>query len=437
MSQVHAGEAGPPEARPPGRRAMMRLGSIQRLVLIFAILGPGVITGVVDDDATGIAGYSLAGAQFGYALLWSLLLVTVALVVVQEISARMGAITGKGLADLIRERFGVKITLFAMVTLLVANATTTVAEFAGIAAAAELFGISRYLVVPPAALVVFGVVVFGTYRKVEIGLLIVSLVFISYLITGFVAQPHWPSVAHGTFVPTIHLTLPFLTMLIGLIGTTITPWGQFYLQSAVVDKGLSEREYKSARIDVYVGSFITNVIAFFIIVTAAATLFVHGQPANTVSDVAESLRPLAGNFAARLFAIGLLNASLMAAAILPLSTAYAICEAFGWERSVSRPLREAPVFFGLFGGLLAIGALAVLIPGVPLLVLLFLPNVVGAILLPVILILTLKIVNDPHIMGRWVNSRTQNILAWSTTIVLLVLTAVYATTAILQFAGVI
>ncbi len=426
------------EAKPPVRpRFALQVSAWHRLALLFAILGPGAITGVADDDSTGIAGYSIAGAQYGYDLLWALVIAMVALLVCQEMVARMGAVTGKGLADLIRERFGVKITLVAMIALLVANAATTVAEFAGIAAASELFGISRYLTIPIAAIVVFSMVVWGTYRKVELVLLTVSLVFVSYVITGFKASPDWAQVARGAAIPSVHLNIGYLTVLIGLIGTTITPWGQFYLQSAVVDKGLGERDLKHARTDAYIGSFITTFIAFFIIITTAATLYVNKLPADTVTDVAQSLRPLAGDFAEKLFAIGLLNASLMASAVLPLSTAYAVCEAFGWERSVSRPVREAPTFFALFGGLIALGALAVLVPGVPLLILLFLPNVVGAILLPIILVLTLLLVNEKRLMGEHVNGRARNVVGWATTIGLMVLTALFVITAVLQSTGVI
>ena len=410
---------------------MLRLGPF------LAVMGPGIITGIVDDDATGITGYALAGARFGYSLLWVLLLTIVALSVVQEMGARMGAVTGKGLADLIRERFGVRITALAMVTLLTANVVTTVAEFAGVAGASEIFGVSRYITVPIAAALVFLVVVFGSYRRVEVVLLTVSLVFLSYVITGFMAKPDWGAVGGHFAVPSFNFTLPYLTILIGVIGTTIAPWMQFYLQSSVVDKGLGEREYRLERMDVYVGSFLTNFIAFFIIVTTAATLFAHGKPADTVTDVAQTLRPLAGDFTARLFAIGLLNASLMAAVVLPLSTAYAVCEAFGWERSVNRPLREAPAFFGLFAALIVIGATAVLIPGVPLLTLLFLPNVVGGILLPVILLLMLRLVNDRKIMGTWVNSPVQNVIAWLTTGSLIALTIIYLIIAILEGVGVL
>jgi NRAMP (natural resistance-associated macrophage protein)-like metal ion transporter len=426
------------EAKLPRRPGLsLRVSAWHRLALILAILGPGAITGVADDDATGIAGYSIAGAQYGYDLLWALGIAMVALMICQEMVARMGAVTGKGLADLIRERFGVKITLIAMVTLLIANAATTVAEFAGIAAASEIFGISRYVTIPVAAVAVFSMVVWGTYRKVELVLLTVSLVFISYVITGFKASPDWVAVGRGAAIPSVHLNIGYLTVLIGLIGTTITPWGQFYLQSAVVDKGLGVRDLKHARADAYIGSFITTFIAFFIIITTAATLYAHNLPADTVTEVAQSLRPFAGDFAEKLFAIGLLNASLMAAAVLPLSTSYAICEAFGWERSVSRPVREAPTFFALFGGLIALGALAVLVPGVPLLILIFLPNVIGAVLLPIILVLTLLLVNERRLMGQYVNGRARNVVGWATTIGLMVLTTVYVITAILQAAGVI
>ena len=388
-------------------------------------MGPGVITGIVDDDPTGIAGYSLAGAQFGFSLLWALILTTVALGIVQAMVARLGAVTGKGLADLIREQFGVKVAVFAMGTLLIANATTTVAEFAGVAAASEIFGISRYITVPLAAVGIFALVSFWSYRKIEVLLLFGSLVFGAYFVTGIIAQPSWSSVARGSLVPTVQFHLDYLTVLIGLIGTTITPWGMFYNQSTVVDKGLGVREMRLAEADAWVGSIVTNLIAFFIIVTTAATLYANSQPAGTVEEVAQSLRPLAGDFAAQLFAIGLFNAALMAMAVLPLSTAYALCEAFGWERSVNRGPKEAPVFFGLFAALLIFGAGAVLIPGIPVLILLILPNLVGGTLLPVILILCLKLANERRLMGEWVNGRVANTVVWTTTVVLIILTAIY------------
>ncbi len=420
--------------RGPG---VVRLGLLSRLALFLAVMGPGLITGTVDNDPTGIAGYSIAGSRFGYSLLWAIVLCVIALAVIAEIAARLGAITGRGLADLIRERFGVRITALAMLVLLVANATTTIAEFAGVAGASEIFGVSKYVTVPLAAALVLALVIFGTYHRVEKVLLLGSLVFVAYIITGFLARPDWGSVATHSVVPTFHLSLPYLTILIGVIGTTITPWQQFYLQSGVVDKGLGEREYRYVRWDVYAGAIACTLIAFFVIVTTAATLHAHGEPADTVEDVGRALHPLAGDFAANLFAIGLLNASLLAATVLPLSTAYAVCGAFGWERSVNRRLREAPAFFGLFAALIIGGAAAVLIPRLDLLVLLFLPNVVGGILLPVILILMLKLVNDRRIMGRWTNSPRQNVIAWATTIVLIALAVVYALIALLQAAGVV
>ena len=419
------------------RPGAVPLGLLARISLFLAVMGPGMITGIVDDDPTGIAGYSIAGSRFGYSMLWAIVLCVIALAVIAEIAARLGAITGRGLADLIRERFGVRITTLAMLVLLVANATTTIAEFAGVAGASEIFGVSRYITVPLAAALVLALVVFGTYHRVEKVLLLGSLVFVSYIITGFLARPDWGAVATHSVVPTFHFTLPYITILIGVIGTTITPWQQFYLQSGVVDKGLGEREYRFVRWDVYAGALACTLIAFFVIVTTAATLNAHGQPAETVTDVGQALHPLAGDFAANLFAIGLLNASLLAATVLPLSTAYAVCGAFGWERSVNRRLREAPAFFGLFAALVVGGAAVVLIPGLPLLTLLFLPNVVGGILLPVILVLMLKLVNDRRIMGSWINSRRQNAIAWTTTIVLIALAVVYAAIALLQLAGVV
>jgi len=425
-----AGELAASVSRPAPRAGFRR-----RVAFFLAIMGPGVITGIVDNDPTGIAGYSLAGAKFGYSMLWTLVLAGLSLGVVQEMVARMGATTGKGLADLIREQFGVKIALLAMTTLLIANSTTVVAEFAGVGGASEIFGISRFLTVPIAAIVIFLSVAYGTYRKIELGLLAVSLIYLSYVATGFLAHPEWPRVARG-LIPGVQFNLEYLTILIALVGTTVTPWGMFYNQATVVDKGLGEREAGYVSADAYTGASITGFVAFFVMLTAAATLWAGDKPAGTVEEVAESLRPLAGNFAAELFAVGLLNAALMAMAVLPLTTAYAICEAFGWERSVNKGPREAPVFFGLFGGLLAFGAAAVLIPGVPLLLLIMLPNVVGGLLLPIILVLALKLVNDRRIMGRRANSRRQNLLGGAAAAMMMALTALYIAVIVLTGFGV-
>ncbi len=415
-----------------GRGSRLRL----RATLFLAVMGPGLITGIVNNDATGIAGYSLAGAKFGYSLFWALIISTFALGVVQELVARMGAVTGKGLADLIREQFGVRIALLAMLTLLMVNSATVVAEFAGVAAASEIFGLSRYVSVPLAAVLVFALVAYGTYRKVELALLGISLIYITYFITGFMADPAWPKVARG-MAPTFELDVTYLTILIAIIGTTITPWEMFYNQAAVVDKGLGKRELRYIALDSYAGAASMAAIAFFIMLTTAATLWTDGRPAGNVEEVAQALHPLAGDLAAELFAIGLLNAALMAMAVLPLTTAYAICEAFGWERSVNRGIREAPAFFGIFGGLLAIGALAVLIPGLPLLVLIMIPNVAGGVLLPIILVLALKLVNDRRIMGEHANSRGQNAITVATTAGIIALTAVYVGVLALTGLGVI
>lgn len=421
--------AGTPAAR-PGRGSRLRL----RVALLMAVMGPGLITGIVNNDATGIAGYSLAGAKFGYSLFWALIVSTLALGVVQELVARMGAVTGKGLADLVREQFGVRVALLAMFTLLLVNSATVVAEFAGVAAASEIFGLSRYVSVPLAAVLVFALVAYGSYRKVEVALLTISLVYITYFVTGFMADPAWPKVARG-MVPGFELDLAYMTILIALIGTTITPWEMFYNQASVVDKGLGKRELRYIAVDSYAGAASMAAIAFFIMLTTAATLWTNDRPAGTVEEVAQALHPLAGDLAAELFAIGLLNAALMAMAVLPLTTAYAICEAFGWERSVNRGVREAPAFFGIVGGLLAFGAAAVLVPGLPLLVLIMIPNVAGGILLPVILVLALKLVNDRRVMGEHANSTRQNVIAVTTTAGIMVLTAVYFVTLLLTGLG--
>jgi Mn2+/Fe2+ NRAMP family transporter len=397
----------------------------KRTLFFLAILGPGIITSTVDNDATGIAGYSIAGAQYGYSLLWVLLLATVALAVIQEMAGRMGAVTGKGLADLIREQFGVRVTVVAMITLLIANATTVVAEFAGIAAAGEILGVNKYLSVPIAGLLVWFLVVWGSYQRVERILLAGSAIFLVYVISGFVVHPDWGSVVKSSVVPSFHLSDGYIAVFIGLIGTTITPWMQFYQQATVVDKGIGAEDYAYERWDIWIGAFILDIAAVFIIVTTGATLFVHHIPINSAADAAEALRPLAGRFASTLFALGLLNASLMAAAVLPLSTSYALSEAFGLERGVNRGLREAPVFLGLYSALIVFGAAAVLLPHAPLFLLLWLPNVIGGMLLPVILVLMLKLVNSRRLMGTFANGPLNNIIAGSTAVAVVVLTAIY------------
>jgi len=392
------------------------------LVAFLAIVGPGIITANVDNDAGGITTYSLAGARYGYLLLWALIPVTFALVVVQEMCARMGAITGKGLADLIRENFGVRLTFFVMIGLLVANLANTMAEFSGIAASGEIFGVSKYLTVPLAALLVWWLVVKGSYRQVEKIFLVASLFYVSYVLSGLLARPEWGQVLHHTVTPTVHLRPAFMTMLIGVIGTTIAPWMQFYQQSAVVDKGISAGDYGYCRTDVIVGCITAIIVAFFITLTTAATLNVNHISINTAEDAALALRPLAGRYASYLFAFGLLNASLFAASILPLATAYSVCEGIGWERGLNYSFKEAPEFYGLYGGLIALGAGFVLIPRAPLLVIMYLSQVANGILLPLVLIFMLALINNPALMGRYRNSRTFNAIAWATVIIMIVLT---------------
>jgi NRAMP (natural resistance-associated macrophage protein)-like metal ion transporter len=390
-----------------------------RFLILLGVIGPGIITQSVDNDATGITGYALAGSQYGFNMLWLLVVITFALALVQEMSARMGTITGKGLSDLIRERFGVRITLLAMVLLFVANVATTGAEFAGVAASVGLFGVSRYVAVPLAAVAVWLLVLRGTYRQVEKLFLVLTLVFFSYVISGFLAHPNWAQVAHDTVVPSFRLDGAFITAFVAVIGTTITPWMAFYQQSAVADKGLTAKELHYERVDTFVGAFLTDFIAFFIIVATGATIFAHQIPIDAgdpdaFNKIALSLKPLAGVFAQQLFALGLLNASLMAAVVLPLTTTYAITEAFGWERGVGRRFREAPAFIGIYTAMIVIGALVVLIPGAVLGLLTQIPNIINGVLLPPLLLIMLLIINDRRVMGRYVNGPLANVASWVT-----------------------
>ncbi|MFI5394565.1 MAG: Nramp family divalent metal transporter [Candidatus Binatia bacterium] len=387
-----------------------------------AVVGPGIITANVDNDAGGITTYSLAGAQFGYGLLWTLIPITVALIVVQEMCARMGVVTGKGLADLIREQFGVKATFYVMVALLFANLTNTIAEFAGVAAALEIFGVSKYVSIPVAALLVWWLIVYGTYRRVEKIFLVACLFYVSYIISGFLARPPWGEVLTRMVVPAFNWRGEYLAMLIGVVGTTIAPWMQFYLQAAVVEKGVKLSNYRYSYYDVVVGCIVTDVVALFIIVACAATLYTHHISVQSAQDAALALAPLAGKYCAGLFAFGLFNASLFAASILPLSTAYYVCEGFGWETGIDNKFRDAPQFFGLYTALIVLGSVFILIPGFPLLAVMYLSQVVNGILLPFVLIFILLLVNRTELMGKHVNSRTYNIVAWSASAIMILLT---------------
>src|SRR5205807_3010686 len=393
-----------------------------RLLAFLAVFGPGFITANVDNDPGGILTYSQAGAKFGYALLWTLIPTTIALMVIQEMAARMGAVTGKGLADLIREEFGFRATFFTMVVLGAADFANIVAEFAGLASGMAIFGISKYLVVPLGAALVWGVVVRGTYRPVERILIIFSMIYLAYPISAFLGKPDWLLALHDTVIPTFSSNSEYLIMIVGLIGTTITPWMQFYLQASIVEKGIGKKEYALSRWDVILGCIITDVIAFFIVLACAATLY--GSGIHNISDAADAavaLKPLAGQWAFLLFAIGLVNASLLSAAILPLATAYNICEGLGFESGINKRFSEARAFYWLYTLLIAFGAGVVLLPRIPLLKVILYSQVVNGVLLPFLLIFMLVLINKKELMGEYRNSRIVNFMAWSTSGILIVL----------------
>jgi NRAMP (natural resistance-associated macrophage protein)-like metal ion transporter len=393
-----------------------------KIALFLSVLGPGIITASVDNDAGGIATYSIAGAHFGYALLWTLIPITVALVVVQEMVARMGVVTGKTLADLVREKFGVRPTFFLLVALVLANLGNTVAEFAGWASAWEIFGVSKYVSVPVGAVAVWFLVVKGTYRVVEKVFLVACLVFFTYPVASYLAGPDWGAVGRNLVVPVVRADGAYLTMLIGMVGTTIAPWMQFYLQSAVVEKNVQIENYSLTRVDVIFGCFVTDVVALAIIVACGATLFVNGIHVENAKDAAVALAPLAGKYASWLFAFGLANASLFAASILPLATAYSVCEGMGWESGIDKDFRTAPQFFWLYTGLIVLGAGTILYPGAPLILVMYLSQVVNGMLLPFVLIFMLRLINDRELMGEHVNSKAFNGIAWTATAVMIFLT---------------
>jgi Mn2+/Fe2+ NRAMP family transporter len=404
--------------------ALRKHPTVAKIILFLSIMGPGIITANVDNDAGGIATYSLAGAHYGYTLLWSLLPITVALIVVQEMCARMAVATGKGLADLIRENFGVKVTFYLMLVLLVVNMGNVMAEFAGVAASMEIFGVSKYISVPLAAFFVWMLVVKGNYKSVEKVFLLACFFYVAYIISGFMAKPDWGQVMRQTVAPQIKFDLGYFVMLVGLVGTTIAPWMQFYQQSSTVEKGMPPEEYKLVRLDVVVGCVIAPVVAAFIVIACAATLYQAGVRIEDAKDAAVALQPFAGIHATWLFAFGLLIASLFAASILPLSTAYSICEGMGWNEGVSKRFDEAPQFFGLYTAMIVVGAGMVLIPDFPLLKVMYLSQVGNGVLLPFILIFMLKLINDPEIMGEFVNKRAMNIVAWFTVAVVITLTLI-------------
>jgi NRAMP (natural resistance-associated macrophage protein)-like metal ion transporter len=395
----------------------------KRKILVFlSVLGPGIITANVDNDAGGIATYSVAGAHFGYSLLWTLIPITIALIVVQEMVARMGVVTGKTLADLIRENFGVRTTFFLMLSLLLADMGNTVAEFAGWAAAMEIFGVSKYISVPIGAFAVWLLVVKGNYKLVERIFLIACTVYLTYAVSAYLVHPPWMQIMIDTVKPSFDLKSSYLVMLIGVVGTTIAPWMQFYLQSAVVEKNIRVENYKASRMDVIAGCVMTDVVAFFIIVACAATMYVNGIRINDAKDAAVALAPLAGKHASVLFAIGLANASLFAASILPLATAYYVCEGMGWESGVDKNFKTAPQFMWLYTAIIVIGGLIILIPNAPLIAIMLISQVVNGVMLPFVLIFMLLLINNKDIMGEFTNSKTFDIIAWTTVVVMVVLT---------------
>lgn len=400
-----------------GTRAARVVERRKRVLGYLAILGPGMITANAGNDAGGISTFASVGAEHGYRLLWILIPITISLGLVQEMCARMGAVTGKGLADLIRERFGVRWTALVMLALLIANSGVTVSEFVGIAAATELFGIPRFISVPIAAITIWWLVVKGSYKRVERVFLLMTLVFLGYVASAFLARPEWGTVAVEMVRPRFSLEGAYLFTLVAIVGTSISPYMQVYVQSSVVEKGVTPEDYRRTKIDVWVGTIFAILIVFFIVVSTAATLHKYGIEIKTAADAARALRPLAGNYAEALFGIGLFGASMLAAGVLPLATAYSISEALGFEKGVSRSFREAPTFIGIFTFLVAVGAAIAVIPNLPLIKVLLVTQVINGLLLPVILFAILRLINDRELMGAHVNGPLYNIGAWLTTII--------------------
>lgn len=394
-------------------------------------MGPGIITANIDNDASGITTYSVAGARFGYTLLWTLIPTTVALVVIQEMIARMGIITGKGLSDLIREKYGIKTAFYMMLGLLIANFGNTVANLAGWAASMEILGFNKYIMVPAGAIVIWMLVTRGSYWFVEKILLFACLLYFGYVISGFMAKPDWAPVLRSAVLPQMQWKSEYVMLSIAIIGTTITPWMQFYLQSSIAEKGIKKEHYKMSRIDVIVGCFITNIISFFIIVTCGALLFPHGIRVNEASEAAIALRPLAGDYAYLIFALCLANASLLGAIIVPLATAYYICEAMGWEAGVNKTFHEAPQFMWIYTLTIALASVVILIPKAPLVFLMVLSAFLNGLLLPFVLIYALLLVNDTRLMGDYTNPRSYNYISWGTVLAIVGLTVFLIVTYIL------
>lgn len=395
-----------------------------RLIILLSVIGPGIITANADNDAGGVTAYSVAGAAYGYGLLWIMPLVALALIIVQEMSARLGVVTGKGLAGLIREQLGVKAAALILGVLMTANVTNTICEFAGVAASMEVFGVSKYISVPIAAVGVWLLVVKGSYKSVERVFLIASSIYLAYIASAVLARPVWTDVTRALVTPYFRFETGYVTLAITIIGTTIAPWMQFYQQSAIADKGLKPEDYPYERVDVVFGSIFGAIVACFIVIACAATLFQNGVHVDTAGQAAAALKPLAGPYASALFALGLFNASFFTAAILPLSTAYVFCEAFGWESGVSWQIKEAPIFFGIYTAVIVLGAGVILLPIKSLVQIMLASQTFNGVLLPVILVVMLRLINTPRLMGRYVNKRLFNVLAWLIVGALIALTVI-------------
>lgn len=393
--------------------------------LFFLLMGPGIITSNVDNDAGGITTYSLAGAEFGLKLVWSLIPIMIALIVIQEMGARMGVVTGKGLSDLIREKFGAKVTFYLMIGMFLTNMGNAISNFAGVAAGMEIFGVEKFVSVPLSALLVWWMVVKGTYKTVEKAFLVACVFYLSYIITGVLVKPDWAHVFEQLLHPRLSFQSSEITMLIGLVGTTIAPWMQFYLQASIVEKGIKIEEYKYARFDVITGSVVVHIVAFFIILVCAETLFKHGIHIETAKDAALSLKPLAGKYCTYLFAFGLVNASLFAASILPLSTTYLICEGLGWEVGIDKKFVEAPQFYGIYSLMIFLGAGVILYPEIPLIPIMYFSQVINGMVLPFVLIFMLLLINDKKLMMNHTNGPLFNFIAWATALLMIGFTLIF------------
>lgn len=398
--------------------------TLRSLLIFFSVVGPGIITGSVDNDAGGITTYSVAGAVYGYKLLWTLIPSFIALLAVQEMNARMGIVTGKGLADLIRENFGVKVTFYIFICLLIADIGNTATEFAGVAGSMMVLGVSKYISVPAAAVAVWILVVKGNYKISEKVFLIFSVFLLSYIVSAILARPEWGKIGAALVTPTIQWDREYVTTVLGLVGTTVAPWMQFYMQSSVIEKGIKIGDYRFTVWDVVLGCIATIVVAFFIIVSCAATLHVNNVQIDEAKDAAMALRPLAGALASEVFAFGLFVASVFSAAILPLATSFYVCEAFGFEAGIDKKFNEAPQFYTLFTFIILVAVGIILLPHAPLIAITIWTQVLNAILLPIVLICMMIIINKTEIMENYTNSRLQNTIGWSTSIILIILSAV-------------